>query len=219
MNLLAIALLLSVPTALTAQTITGSVYDPSGAIVVGARVMLMLDYVKLTETISDAAGQFTFDHLDRKLYHVQIKQPRFSLFQSHVDLRERGSAHVIAVLPLASMDETVQIRGDLPGVSSGAKPPTRAAAGGRVQPARPAHRTYPAYPEGAKRRGVRGAVAIHIRIQADGRVADPMVLDTPDAELSTAALAAVKDWTYEPMRLNEAPVACDATIVLEFGGS
>jgi hypothetical protein len=39
----------------------------SGAVVVGARVTLMDDYVRVGETTCDASDWFTFDGLRRKL--------------------------------------------------------------------------------------------------------------------------------------------------------
>jgi TonB family protein len=213
-----LALLCAAPAA--AQTITGTVYDPSGAVVAGARVMLMDDYVKVGETKSDAAGRFTFDGLQRKLYHVQVKQPRFALYQSHANLVEQSTARLFAVLPLAHMSEVLVIRGQ--GVAPAATRPPAASgapcAGGQVQPARLVHRVPPAYPAEAKQRGASGAVAIYGWITTDGALSNPIVLSSDDAALETAALDAVKQWRYEPMRLNGTPVSCEATIVLEFGG-
>jgi TonB family protein len=202
----------------SAQTITGTVYDPSGAVVAGARVLLMVDYVKQAETQSGSAGDFRFGGLRAQLYHVQIKQPRFSLYQSHVDLRERPSAHLYAMLPLANMGEAMAIGGQaLAPVAGPARASRVPAVGGQVEPARVARRVNPAYPASVQQRGVTGSVVIHIRITAEGRVTEPLVLDSPDAELAAATLASVAQWQYEPMRLNGVPVACEATNVFEFG--
>jgi TonB family protein len=137
-----------------------------------------------------------------------------------VNLAEHPAARVFAVLPLADMREVLVIRGQ--GVAragaghTSASPPR---AGGQVQPARLVHRVPPAYPADAKQRGATGAVAIYGRIAVDGALSNPVVLASPDAALETAALEAVRQWRYEPMRLNGTPVSCEATIVLEFGGS
>ena len=58
----------------TAQSIEGTAFDISGAVVPGARVILMVDYVKQTETVTDEHGRFSFSGLQPGMYYVQIKQ-------------------------------------------------------------------------------------------------------------------------------------------------
>ena len=120
-----------------AQSISGTVYDPDGGVVAGARVMLMQDYVKMQETKSGETGAFGFADLKTGMYQVQIKQPRFSIFQQTVDLPPAEQARVYAVLSFARVVEEFQIS---TGRAAGA-PNNRAAehairAGGKVQPPR-----------------------------------------------------------------------------------
>lgn len=67
-------------------------------------------------------------------------------------------------------------------------------------------------PEGV-RQALEGVLTARLRRQ----LTDGGTVARSDPDLTAAALAAVTQWTYEPMRLNGVPVACDATIVLEFG--
>jgi hypothetical protein len=84
------------------QAIEERVYDPWGAVVAGARVMLMHDYVKLAETKPGAEGEFSFAGLKPELYHVQIKITRLALFQTHVILKPGVTERIWAVLECAS---------------------------------------------------------------------------------------------------------------------
>jgi TonB family protein len=201
-----------------AQTITGTVYDPTGALVSGARVMLMEDYVKLQETKSGERGEFSFAGLKPGLYYVQIKQPVFSLFQQHVEVKDGQPAHIHAILPLARSSDVLSIRGPVApaGVKRGATGIRAQRAGGKVQPPRLQKMVPPAYPAGAEKRGAEGPVVIDAAIKIDGTLGEPMVLEAPDAALEAAALEAIRQWRYQPMRLNGQPVECRSTVVFDF---
>ena len=212
-----VVLILLAPLSGIGQSISGVVYDPDGAVVPDARVMLMQDYVKQKEIRSGAAGEFAFPDLQPGVYQLQVKQERLSLFQQTVRL-DSESQRVYAVLPLARESESVQIHA----TPSSAVPKSEmrmnkaARLGGTVEPAQPLQPLRPAYPAGAAARGVQGSVVLYATIQTDGAVADPIVLESPDADLEKEALQATSKLRYQPMKLNGHPVPCQVTIVLDF---
>jgi len=212
----AISIFLFIPICF-AESISGRVYDPAGRLVAGARVMLMQDYVKLKETKSDDLGEFVFSGLQEGMYQVQIKQPRFSLFQQSVQLGNQPM-RIYAVLPLARETEAVEI--DAPTTLSREKPGEpighSVTLGGQVEPAELIQPIRPAYPRGASTRGAQGSVVLYATIQTDGTVSDPVVLEPVDPDLEREALRSAGTLRYRPMRLNGAPVACQVTIVLDF---
>ena len=106
-----------------------------------------------------------------------------------------------------------------------AVPPTPAAA---VPAANPAVRagsdfqgpklvssTIPVYPPFARAQGQEGMVVIDALIDASGRVTEAKVVSGPFL-LQQAALDAVRQWKYQPARLNGQPVANHQTINLAF---
>ncbi len=56
----------------------------------------------------------------------------------------------------------------------------------------------PVYPEEARQAGVSGTVVLNVRTDKEGNVSRVMVLHGPDDKLNEAAVAAVKQWKYEP---------------------
>jgi TonB family protein len=75
---------------------------------------------------------------------------------------------------------------------------------GRYAPAVARRRVAPAYPDAAREAGVQGRVLVLATVDADGRVTDAAIL-RGIRELDAAALAAVRQWIFEPRTWNGAP--------------
>jgi protein TonB len=73
----------------------------------------------------------------------------------------------------------------------------------------------PVYPQAAMSAQVGGSVLIEATIGADGKVRDARVIRSV-AALDQAALDAVRQWEYEPSRLNGVAVAVTMVIVVAF---
>ena len=202
----------------TAQSIEGTAFDISGAVVPGARVILMVDYVKQTETVTDEHGRFSFSGLQPGMYYVQIKQPRFSLSQQHLFVKEGQTTRVYAVLAPGHMSDQVTVASSAGSPVHGSRKPKPFVpqVGGKedlpelLSPARP-H-----YPEAAKEAGIQGTVVLYARIKLDGALDVLTVLDSPDPELEAAARSAVAGMRYSPMRLNGKPVECEIELRFDF---
>jgi protein TonB len=87
--------------------------------------------------------------------------------------------------------------------------------GGLVKAARPLSQPQPAYPEIALRMRVSGVVELEGVIGTDGHVRELRVLRGHPL-LAPAALAAVRQWLYQPTLLNGAPVEVIAPITVTF---
>lgn len=87
--------------------------------------------------------------------------------------------------------------------------------GGQVQPARLVRAVLPAYPQLAKSNRVAGDVTLDALIDAAGNVRDVAVIAGP-VFLREAAKAAVKQWKYEPARLDGQPTAMHLTVTVKF---
>lgn len=87
--------------------------------------------------------------------------------------------------------------------------------GGDVQPARLIRAVLPVYPQLAKANRVAGDVTLDALIDASGNVRDVSVISGP-VFLREAAKVALKQWKYEPARLDGQPTAMHLTVTVKF---
>jgi protein TonB len=87
--------------------------------------------------------------------------------------------------------------------------------GGRVQAAKLINQPQPLYPPLAKQARVSGTVELAAIIGKNGRIVDLKVVKGHPL-LVAAALAAVKQWIYQPTLLNGEPVDVSTTIDVNF---
>jgi protein TonB len=93
------------------------------------------------------------------------------------------------------------------------EPPMRV--GGRVQEARLIQRREPVYPPLARQARIQGVVKLEAVIGPDGRVEKVQAISGPPL-LRQAAIDAVRQWVYEPSRLNGQPVRTTTQIEINF---
>ena len=89
-------------------------------------------------------------------------------------------------------------------------------AGAGLKPPRKIRDAKPVYPAGALPLRAQGAVLIEATIGPDGRVQDARVLHSVVPLLDQAALDAVRQWAFEPSRLNGEAVSVIMTVVVNF---
>lgn len=100
-----------------------------------------------------------------------------------------------------------------PALPSGPSPEARAVS--EVTPARLIHSVKPRYPTAARVRKIEGAVLLSFKVDAFGRVKDiDVVSGNPD--LAQAAVAAVRQWRYDPFKLNGKPVDGQTNVTVNF---
>jgi protein TonB len=75
--------------------------------------------------------------------------------------------------------------------------------------------TPPAYPPLAKTAHVAGTVELHATIATNGTIKDLRAVNGP-VMLRQAAVDAVKNWRYQPYKLNNQPVEVETTINIVF---
>lgn len=78
--------------------------------------------------------------------------------------------------------------------------------------------TQPVYPPELLQQGVEGTVRLRTTISRDGVPVNPHVLnsDEIDPRFAEAALKAVRQWRYQPTKLNGEPVDTETTIDVMF---
>jgi TonB family protein len=87
--------------------------------------------------------------------------------------------------------------------------------GSTFAPPRKIKDVKPVYPQVALSAEARGTVIIEVTVGTDGKVRDAKVIHSVP-QLDQAALEAVRQWEYEPTRLNGALVALIMTVVVNF---
>jgi protein TonB len=73
----------------------------------------------------------------------------------------------------------------------------------------------PVYPQLAKSAGIQGAVELQVHVTPDGAV-DKVRRLSGQPMLANAAIEAVKQWRYDPAKLNGKPVDMETTVRLNF---
>ena len=106
-----------------------------------------------------------------------------------------------------------------PGASRGAPPAPAPGApvrvGGPVKPPQRIRNVNPVYPPEAQSSRAQGVVIIEVTLGTDGHVIDARVVRSIPL-LDAAALAAVKQWEYEPARLDGVAVPVIMTVTVNF---
>ena len=87
--------------------------------------------------------------------------------------------------------------------------------GSTVAPPKKIKDVRPVYPQAALATQARGTVILDVTIGTDGKVQDAKVIHSVP-QLDLAALEAVRQWEYEPTRINGALVALIMTVVVNF---
>ena len=98
-----------------AATLEGTVLDPSGRPVAGARVSLLRALTPLAEAEADAQGRFQFIHLAAGTYSLAANAPGFSALKTPIELRADAGARVDLHLALSAVEERVVVSASLGG--------------------------------------------------------------------------------------------------------
>ncbi len=102
--------------------------------------------------------------------------------------------------------------------TGGATPPAAPPAGASAAAVAPVLRVHPdpVYPPDALRERVSGTVGLEIVVDETGHVVDAKVVQAAGHGFDEAAVAAVKAWTFEPARQNDAPIRAAIQLALPF---
>lgn len=77
------------------------------------------------------------------------------------------------------------------------------------------YRVEPEYPEEARRKGIEGAVVLGVHIGGDGAV-QSVQLVSGSPELAPPSIDAVKQWRFQPRRVNGRPTPMQTRVTLNF---
>lgn len=198
--------------------LSGTVEDPSGAVIPNARVSAKnLDGSNEETTTADAAGVYQFASIPAGQYTLEFTAPGFARYTLKATLVTGSPARVDAHLAIGQVSQVVTVKGQGPQPAAApAGTPERIRVGGNVQVAQLVRQARPEYPADLQAAGVQGVVRLRAIISKDGTVLHAQVINTVDPRLAQLALDAVNQWVYQPTLLNGQPVEVITTIDIDF---
>jgi len=200
------------PQAADPGVVAGTVYDPAGARVPGARVIaIQTDSGQKLDTTTDQEGKFSIGPLPEGPWQMTVEVPGFA----PRTIEGVNKNHYDIALDIGQMQESVIVRAKGTAAVAAAQR-QRVRVGGNMVPAKLVSKVDPEYPEDARSRGIHGDVVLRAVISVQGAVLSPAVIATPDQLLSQAAIKAVGQWRYQPSLLNGEPVETVTTITVNF---
>lgn len=147
-------------------------------------------------------------------YRVVFRQGEHTLADSTVSVARGGRAVVGGMdgdaAPYLFVVVEAEKEGDTDAITR------RAGEGGITMPVA-VTKVPPTYPEAARAAKIRGTVVVDVLIDPTGAVRDARILESPDPSLATAAIAAVRQWRFEPARdADNKPVDVHFVLTLRF---
>lgn len=203
----------------SAPPLVGSVYDTSGGVLPGVTVTLRDAQEATAMATTNAGGRFQFPSVAPGNYVLEAALPGFSTLRQNIELRTRGNWDRAITLQLGQLSETVVVnaaRVNAPTEASQTQP-TRLKVGGNIRAPRRLVDVKPVYPDSMREAGREAVVSVEAVIGIDGSVTSVRVLSADiHPDFAIAAADAVRQWTFDPTRLNGVAVEVQMTVSVIF---
>lgn len=230
---LTLLLAVALPIALYAQnrfsTVSGSIVDPSDAVLPGVTVVA-IDTARGVrhEVQTNRLGRFEIIGLPEGPYVLEAGVPGFKTFDQKLTLSGQDVNRDIT-LEVGSLQETIAVtRGGSPPSFEGQRwgsprPPTcgpsearadsgAVRVGGQIRQPRKLRHVSPIYPDGV----APGVVKMDAVIGIDGFVQETTVTNDAPPALAQAAVDAVRQWEFDPTLLNCVAIPVRMTVSVDF---
>jgi TonB family protein len=200
---------------LGAASLSGTIYDQTGAVVPGAKVTMFDANNVATSVNSNETGQFRLPSLMAGVHRLDVEKPGFKLIaRKGIKLDTASSVRMNLVLVVGQVAETITVTGK--GVPQSDLTPKQVRSGGQVAPPKLVKMVRPVYPEDLKARGIHGEVTLEAVIQRDGALGNLTLIGPADQALAEAAADTVRQWRYAPVLLNGQPVETVTSITIAY---
>jgi TonB family protein len=203
-----------------ASPITGTVTDPTGAVVANASAAVIDQSGVRETTATSQIGRYTFANIAPGYYTVEVRAPGFAVFRlDNLALVNGGKLEIDAHLAVGGLNERITVAAQgtprPSAAGTGARGPIRV--GGNVQAPSLIQQVNPVYPGFLQAQGIEGTVILSALISKQGVPTSLRVLKNPGKEdFVTAALSAVEQWRYQPTLLNGEPIEVLTTVQVDF---
>ena len=213
--------------------ISGTVEDQLGGLLPSVLVRLTDDTGNVRTTRATSNATFEFSGLPPGGYAIELAEPGFTRTYENVSIGEGEQLTRVIVLPIDTLEETLHITPNGPRTLApphtelerllASRHATSAPESVRcsppaicVTPARKVVDRQPRYPVEAASLNVECLIVLDARITRDGLIDTVRPLISEDDAFRDAAITAVRQWQYEPARLNGVPVEAPLRITVEF---
>ena len=201
-------------------TLSGSVYDTSGAVMPGVELTLEDAQQSKSTVTTDPAGRFQFPGVAPGRYVIAASLAGFRPLRNEFELRASGDWDRAITLQVGTLQETITVRESRvaaprqPSQPQGAKP---IRVGGNIRAPRKEVDVKPTYPASMREAGREGVVPLEALIGIDGTVTSVRVLSAQvHPDFAIAAVDAVRQWIFTPTLLNGKPVEVVMTVSVTF---
>jgi TonB family protein len=226
----------SVVVAQVFTTLSGSVVDPTNGALAGVTLVLTNTQTEAKyEVRSDRSGRYEFVGLAPGEYALQATLPGFAALKGKLTVGGSTLQRDFK-LEVGTLMETVNVRtrANSPPASSATSVGNRRVAppeapkcasvtgqdgtpmGGNIRPPLKIFDVRPYYPASAVDAAAQGAVRLEARIGPDGNVEDVRTVSTPHADLTAAAVDAVRQWQFTPTYLNCVAIPVSMSVTVNF---
>ena len=181
-------------------------------------------------TRTDDNGRFDIEGIPPGEYELVVRLPGFRTVEEIVTVAAGQHLRRQIALQIGSLEETYTVAAGAPvPVPTSMDPATlqerqQRIGDGPLQPPIKLRGLTPAYPDALRASGAQGSVILDAVVAADGSMrvlnvltpVDPDLLTPVQPELARAAVAAVRQWFYQPTRLHGVPVDTRMTVTINF---
>jgi TonB family protein len=199
--------------------LTGSVYDPTGAVLPGVELTLEGAAETSAKVTTDAAGHFTFPGIAPGRYVLAASLPGFRTLRHEFELKNVRDWDRAITLQVGELTETINVsasRLETKGPSQ-PQPAQRIRVGGNIRVPRKLVDVRPVYPPTMREAGREGIVPIEAIIGTDGGVTYLRVLSAQvHPDFAIAASDAVRQWRFSPTLLNGSAVEVVMRVSITF---
>ena len=200
-------------------TLSGSVYDTSGAVLPGVELTLEAAEQTKSTVTTDATGRFQFPGVAPGRYVIAASLAGFRPLRHEFELRNARDWDRAVTLQVGDLRETItvtesRVAARQPSQPQGAKP---IRVGGNIRAPRKELDVRPTYPLSMREAGREGVVPLEAIIGLDGTVTYVRVLSAQvHPDFAIAAVDAVRQWRFSPTLLNGVPVEVVITVSVTF---
>jgi len=219
----------AIAAAQTFNTLSGSLVDPQGGVLPGARVTVSNPQREIKyEVQTTATGEFTLPGLSPGEYVVDVQLPGFQAYRGTVavrgeDVRQDLTLQVGTLRESITVDDAIETGGSprapvppRPNPACGAKPALSQARvtriGGNVRPPMKLKDVRPVYPAELRGTGTTSEVVLDAVIGLDGFIKDIQPREGAQPAFVDAMITAVKQWQFDSTLLNCVPIEVAITI-------
>ena len=201
------------------STLSGILYDQTGAVLPGVAVTLQdASQAKSTAT-SNAAGRVDFPNVAPGNYLLSANVPGFKSFRQDIELRDGRDWDRVITLQLGELSESISVRATRMTAPTAPQPqmPAPVRVGGNIRVPKKLVDVRPIYPESMRAAGREATVKIDAVIGKDGTVTFARVLNADiHPDFAIAAVDAVRQWKFSPTLLNGVPVDVAMVVSVAF---